>query len=337
MLAHPADRLTAQHRRQYPLLGPPADELARLPAGQPGDGAPTTQPLRCRLRLPGRVEHLAVPLTGQHGHDTPLVHRSQRLVPPVRRADQLVLHDPPGQPNRTDHIGHRCLRQLGVDPREQPGRIPVSHRRLGPDHHRRARGHQLCGQRWCLPLTGRAGVAGRQGQHRRHAAGRDRLRQELPGVDQPRRPVLVLQHQPARRAVPRQMQHMHITVSQRPPDRTGRRERHDLDLRVTGPGAPHRRQHRPQFPLVVEHPTTAAGRRSDRHHDPQRPRQHPHRRSRRRPPVHRHQPVQRQRHPRQRVRQSLPRQLAEHPGGLHPDPHRHARRLRPAHQCPQLI
>ncbi len=181
---------------------------------------------------------------------------------------------------------------------------------------------------------GGVGVAGRQGDHRRHPSRRNCLVHELIGGDRPGRAVVVLEVQGAGGAVPGDVQHVGRAAVQFGPDRRRGGERHHPDVGGVLAGGADRGQHVPQFPLIIQHRPAAVGG-GDRHHDPQRPRQHAPR-CRIGLPVEADQRVQRQRAAAIGARQSLPRQPAQLRRHGQAEPHRLMRPLRRRQHPPQL-
>ena len=163
--------------------------------------------------------------------------------------------------------------------------------------------------------AGGVGVAGRQGDHRRHPPRRDRLVHELLRGDRPGGAVLGFQVQDARGAVPGDVQHVGRAAVQLVADRADGGERHHPHVGGVLAGGADRGQHVAQLPLIIQHRPAAGVGGGDRHHDPQRPRQHPRRRGVRLA-VQADQRVQGQRAAIAGLGQRLPRQPSQLPAAL---------------------
>ena len=163
------------------------------------------------------------------------------------------------------------------------------------DHRRRTPRAQCGGERRAVVRGGGVGVAGRQGDHRRHRgpAGSPQPA-NCSAVTSRAEPSSFSSCRCPGRPCPVHVQHVRRCPVQLVADRRGGRERHHPHVRVVLAGGADRGEHVAQVPLIIQQPAAAVIGGGDRDHDPQRPGQHP-ARPRLGLAVHADQRVQRQR------------------------------------------
>jgi hypothetical protein len=169
---------------------------------------------------------------------------------------QLLLDPAAGVGDRGEDVGPVAAGQGPVDPGEHPGGVHVGDRGLGADDHARPALEERGGEGH-VPLVRGVGVAGRQRDHRRHPARRNRLVDELLGRQLAGVALVVLELHPPGPAVPGQVQDVHRLLRQRRADLRRGREEHDPDLGTALPGAADRGEDVAQLAFVVQQRTAA--------------------------------------------------------------------------------